>query len=304
MHELIQEICAQQSPGGTFLSKVHLASGDVEDLNCFVSALVLRELSRLQREVAWSAPPELQNAGRRALGFLMRSKYPVYPHLYSFYPRHKHPLWMGPALYADADDTSIIALELVRYQKRPPEILSYIAERYLMKYRAMGDLAHHLTEPWHREGVFLTWFTTADLPNPIDCCVNANVMALLAVGDLKATPGYAEAGALINEAVAWAGHDRRRLRQLTPYYPHPIELYHAVDHAVASGVHELVSARDALAGVPCIETCIEEPIVEADGPVEPVEPHRVCSSVDGEIYWTAEVLGQVRELKRSIMGGE
>ena len=288
MHELVRSICEQQSHSGAFLSTVHLPSiGEIEDRNCFVTAHVLRET----RQVCGF--PELDEARRRALGYLMRSRYPVYPHLFSFYPHSEHPFWMGGVLYADADDTSVIALELVRHDKRPAEILAYVAENYLLPYRATDQLHHHVTQPWHREGVFLTWFTTADMPNLIDCGVNTNVVAMLGAANLKHIDGYRQACDMINDAVAWADGQRGRLRQLTPYYPHAIEFYYALEHAVASGADELQPAWDALARVPWL-------VQVADGnDLLPLFSHE-----DGDIFWTADVVRQARQLKRLFKTGD
>ena len=285
MIDLLPHIEVGQSPGGTFLSTVHLPSGEVEDTNCFITALVLRELSQLRYASSWQQTAELEDASRRALGYLMRSVYPVSPHAYSFYPHQYHPFWMDTTLFADADDTAVIALELVRYGKRDPEIFTYIAENYLRIYRASGT---HLYAPWQREGVYLTWFTTADIDNPIDCCVNTNVVAMLAVAGLQDTPGYKEACAMINDAAAWAGADHERLRQLTPYYPHPIEWYYALDHAVKSGAEALRPARDVLASASWLDQSIDT-------------QHPVCSSLDGDIVWTSDVLHHVRQFKLELL---
>jgi hypothetical protein len=164
-------------------------------------------------------------------------------------------------------------------------------DKYLRKYRAAGDFSGHLTAPWHREGVFLTWFTTADLPNPIDCCVNANVLALLASAGLKNQPGYREAAGMINEAVGWAADDPFRLREITPYYPHPVEFYWALDHAVNSGVDELLPALNGLSAISWI---FDKPAAGSSTPV--------CASLDDNFSWSAEVVHFARELKQMLIG--
>lgn len=291
MNDLVRKICQQQSPGGGFISTVHLPFGKEEESNCFVTALVLRELSSLKRLKNWKMPEILKDACRRASGYLIRSRYPVYPNLYSFYPHRSHPFWMTNALYADADDTCIIALELVRYGYKPADTLSFIADKYLQKYRAAGNFSGHLTECWHRDGVFLTWFTAADFPNPIDCCVNANVLALLASAGLKKQPGYIEATNMINDAVGWAGDNPLRLREITPYYPHPVEFYWAVEHAVNSGVDELLPALESLSAIPWI---FDKPNDNSST--------RLCASLDDNFWWSAEVVHFARELKEMLVG--
>ncbi|MCC3158260.1 hypothetical protein LJ737_13510 [Hymenobacter sp. 15J16-1T3B] len=279
---LITAIRRQMSPGGAFLSTVRTSYGEVEDRNCFVSGLVLRELAGLPTH------PELDEARRLATAFLLRSAYPqIYPYCFAFWPPQYPPFWLRTALYADADDTCVIGLELVRAGHWPAEALEYIADNYLQPHRATGALRHHLRHEWQPEGVFLTWFTTADAPNPIDCCVNTNAVALLARAGLKAAPGYAEACTMINTAAHLLARHPQQVQHFTPYYPHPGEWLHALRHAVAAGADELQPALAAVAGLP--------QLAAATGPEIPAP---LCSDVSGDIVWTAPVLGLARELRR------
>ncbi len=275
---LVAGICARQSPGGAFLATVRMPYGEVEDRNCFVSGLVLRELADAP------ATPALAEARRKAYAFLLRSKYPVYPYSFAFYPAQFPPFWLRTALYPDADDTAVIALELVRAGYWPAEALPYIAENYLLRYRATGPLRHHLAHSWQPEGVFLTWFTTANVANPIDCCANTNVVALLAWAGLKETAGYGEACTMINQAAALVAAAPHRASHFTPYYPHPAEWHHALAHAVAAGAHEL---RPALAALRALPPVVAAPLLTP-----------LCSDVAGEIIWTAEVLTLARQLRQ------
>src|SRR5205823_10026469 len=106
--ELVERICALQSPGGAYMSRIRAPFGDVEDLNCFVTALVLRETEGI------GGHDRLDDSRRRAQGFLLRSQNPVYRYDYAFYPHGRHPFWMSQALYPDADDTAVAMLALVR----------------------------------------------------------------------------------------------------------------------------------------------------------------------------------------------
>lgn len=285
MDEIITNICALQSPGGAFLSSVRLPFGDVEDCNCFVTGLVLHETSTVR------GYPLLDEARRRAFGFLLRSKYPVYPYLFSFYPHRAHPFWMRNALYADADDTSVIVGELVCADLFPAESIAYIAENYLLKYRATGDFSRHLTQGWQREGVFLTWFTSADVDNPIDCCVNTNVIALLARAGMTGIDGYGAACSMINEAAQQAADYPAHSRQFTPYYPHPVEWYYALERAVNAGARELMPALEVLSAVPLIQQSLYTHLP-------------LCSDVAGKIVWKAEVLTYARQLRKRIDSGD
>lgn len=286
MQALIETIIPHQEHAGEFASTVSLPTGVLQDRNCFVTALVLRELSLLQNESCWQTSPEMSEITRRACGFLIRSTYPFHENLYSFYPHRHKPFWLQTALCADADDTAVIALELVRYGCKPIDTLHYIFEHYFDVYRARGVLGRHITKAWHREGVFLTWLTSEDIPNPIDCCVNTNVVAVLAAHDMKHCDGYVQAVSMIHDAVMWAGQDLHRLREITPYYPCPLEFYYAVSHAVTCGAEELLSTRDALSFL--LQAWQEHTFSP-----------QICSSVDGKIFWQAEVLYIIRRFNRS-----
>jgi hypothetical protein len=281
-HKLVQKICELQSPGGAFLSQVFVPGlGEVEDHNLFITAHVLRETRAMRGNNA-----ALDDARRRAFGFLMRSKYPAYAHSYAFYPYHYHPFWMNVRLYPDADDTCIINLELIREGKRPAEIFTFVTEHYLSRYRVVDDLVHHLTKPWHYPGVFLTWFSSAkNFENPIDCCVNTNVVAFLAEAGLKDTPGYTEACQMINETARSVAGDVEALRQFTPYYPHPVEWLRAVQHAIACGATELLPAHLALSQLSPLQAAL---ISEDNLPL--------FSDISGEIFWISPVLTHARLL--------
>lgn len=282
MDDLVQAIRAHQSPGGAFLSLVRLPFGDVEDRNCFVTALVLREL------VPITGNAVLDDAKRQAFAFLLRSKYPSYRHLFSFYPHRSHPFWMTNALYADADDTSVILLETVRAGHTAADALSYAAGQYFLTYRAVGDLRRHLTQDWQRDGVFLTWLTSADVENPIDCCVNTNVVGMLAAARLSDLDGYAAACSMINDCAEQTARRPALSREFTPFYPHPVEWYYALRHAVDAGAHELAPAQDHLGTLDSVQSAI--------GTTTPL-----CSDTAGNIVWTAEVLTLARQLRAQMV---
>jgi hypothetical protein len=277
------ELAAQQSPGGAFLSRVSLPWGEVEDRNCFVTALVVRELHGV------AGPDTVAEARRKALAYLLRSRYPVHRDVFSFYPHGSHPFWMHSALYPDADDTAVINLELVRAGLTSTAALAELAERHLLPYRATGELAHCLDRPWHRDGVFLTWLTTAPVANPIDCCVNTNVIALLAAADRRGAAGYRPACDMVNDTARQVaeGADSRRF---TPYYPNPAEWRRAVDHAVAMGAAELTPAMQALATVP--------------DPDEVATAPQVCCDITGTVVWRSAAPALARRLRAAALDEE
>jgi hypothetical protein len=282
---LVERICALQSPGGTYTSHVRFPFGDVEDINCFVTALVLRETADLPGYT------RLDDSRRRAQGFLLRSQNPVYRYAYAFYPHSQHPFWMAQALYPDADDTAVALLTLVREEKQPFDSLAYVAENYLLKYRAAGALARHIRHPWQHGGAFLTWFSTTAIENPIDCCVNTNVLALLAFAGLTSLDGYAAACEMVTGAARQVADGRLALSSATPFYPHLGEWYCALAYAVSMGATELVPARDALAEMPAVRASLNAP-----------SGVPTCSSIDGRLVWRADVLWHARCLRRRVLG--
>lgn len=286
MQTLIENITPYQGHAGEFASTVSLPTSTLQDRNCFVTALVLRELSLLRDKNCWQMSHEMSEIVRRACGFLIRSAYPSCENLYSFYPHRHQPVWMQKPLCPDADDTAVIALELVRNGYKPIDTIQHILEHYFDVYRTRGVFGRYITKVWHREGVFLTWLTTEDVPNPIDCCVNTNVVAMLAAHDMKDYDGYAQAVSMIHDAVMWAGQDLNRLRDITPYYPCPLEFYYAVSHAITCGAKELLPTRNALSFL------LQAWQSDTFSP-------QLCSSVDGKIFWQAEVLYIIRRFNRS-----
>jgi len=281
MADLAAAICALQSPGGCFLSSVRLPWGAVEDRNCFVTGLVLREL-------AGASDPRLDEARRRASAFLLRGRHPGHPCLFSFYPHRAHPFWMRRALYPDADDTAVVVRELVRAGHCPPRALDQAAERFA-RHRATGVRARRPDRRWRRPGVFLTWLTTADVPNPVDCCVNTNVLALLAAAGRTGADGYAAACAMVCDAAELAAARPGWSREFTPYYPDPREWCHALEHAVAAGAREVAPALEAL---------------RSRRAADPPGPALLCCDEPGAIVWTAEVLALARRLAAPAGRGE
>ena len=225
--QAIDQILSTQTAAGAFNAQVHLQHRTDNDANACVTGLVLRAL-RPVLERANSACP-LTPASKRALAFLASCESPTLPGAFRFWPATAQPSWIQD-LPDDADDTAICALELVRYNQRPIAFLREIACRVLIK-RRLSKVDRPAPE-WLRPGVFVTWLRDEPRPNVVDCCVNANVAALLAFADLRHLPGYAEACEMIDHAVAWTGTSRLRAQCISPFYPDPAELLYAVDHAV------------------------------------------------------------------------
>lgn len=275
---LAADVAAHQSPGGAFQSTVRLAFGDVTDRNCFVTALVLRELDGIDG---------LDEARRRALGFLTRSRYPVHHQLFSFYPYRNHPFWMPKALYPDADDTAVVSVELFRAGLLDRSGLIDVAHR-LLAYRATGELALYTRPHSQPSGPFLTWLTTASVENPVDYCVNTNVVALLRLADMQSTEAYRTVCQMINRASEAASAGPVLRRQLTPFYPCVREWYRAARHAVEIGAEALTPALEQLGRI--------------DGARE-LGGDQVCSDSSGTVVWNADVLHVARRLRAALLDG-
>lgn len=286
MDQLLDAILAFQSPGGAFASTVSFDRFSGEDLNCFTTALVVRELTSFSRLTDIGKRADLEDANRRAIGYLLRSHASGSRCTFAFYPPDQHPFWIGDRLPADADDSSVVALELFRAGKLTDQQLRDLAKRYLIPFRA-AMTAHTASKPWHCDGAFLTWLDAEHDPNPIDCCVNANVLALLAATGLSDHPSYRAAISLIETAVSWAGNHPARLREITPFYPDPREFAYALRHAVDWGATELRKPAHAL------EKAIESL-------PEPRGPRRFYSNLAGTVFWEAPVIELARRLSETV----
>ncbi|RQR67686.1 hypothetical protein DIE19_00615 [Burkholderia sp. Bp9126] len=277
----LDALLAAQSPSGAFGSVVDLPTGPAADENGFVTALVLHELS------AWPATPALTAARARALDFLACCERADRRGAFSFYPPDRQPPWMPIALLPDADDTALFTLALVDGGRWPAQRLTHAARQVLESFRLRWVAAD--AKPWHREGVYLTWLDELTYPNIVDLCVNVNVAALLKRAGPAHASGLAAIVDMVNAGLAWAGASPQRAFLLTPYYPHPAELGHAIDRAICLGVTELLPCRDKLRDLGWSYA--------ADPAGWPLDTP-VCSSDDGRIVWRAPVLQQARQLCR------
>jgi hypothetical protein len=244
---------AEQGPGGGFRCSIHHPGGAVEtDENGFATALVLRRLAARERSGAMAA---VRGA---ALDFLERCSAPGLPGAFGFWPPEARPAW-GRRVGPDVDDTAVISVELWRAGRRTLADLRDTARDVLAAALVTEPSAPH--PPWIRPMVFPTWLgpTSRGPGNPIDCAVNANVVALMAACDARDLPGYREASEMIEGAIASACEappDRRwlQLRTLTPYYPDPFLFLETIEHAVACRALDLRASGARLArllrGVP------------------------------------------------------
>ncbi|HEV7517275.1 MAG TPA: hypothetical protein VGR07_13315 [Thermoanaerobaculia bacterium] len=271
-----------QAPSGAFLATVH-HHGEVfpGDENGFVTALLVAELERLPYE-------EVGPAIERALDFLERCR--GTSGAFHFYPPGAEPAWMGARLAADADDTALFARVLRAHGRLTREETHRLIDSGLEPFRV-----HYRPESepvWVRPGCYRTWLDRRARPNPVDCCVNANVAAFLKAAGRADHPGYAAACRTVAAGVRWAGGVDWQARSLVPWYPHPGELVHALDRAVAAGVSELAEA---------LAFASAQAWARSDRDAAPERP--LCGSLRGKTYWTCTALENCRSTRNPLPTG-
>lgn len=265
-------VLASQGESGAFPAIAHPPSGSVPDENAFVTALIVNLLG----EVA--ADPEIAEARQRGLDFLLRCERPGRPGAFSFYPAYAHPAWIGEFLPVDADDTALSALALFRAGRWRRSALRREVREVLGRHR-VEERPHGA--PWFRAGVYPTWLDAGRLHNPIDVCVNLNVAVLIQESGVGSRHGHGGILEMVGAALDWVGDSPERARAITPYYPHPAELGHALERAVAAGVRGaggLLKRLRAQAWSRC-----EDPVSAP-----------ICSSLGAGVVWTSPVLQAVR----------
>jgi hypothetical protein len=227
--ELLKSVLDFQAPTGAFPSVISSGNRKCQDWNGFTTAQVLRAL----RAVPESDP--LSNARRLALDFLKSCESPDRSGAFHFWPKGSQPSWI-PDLPPDADDTSIILVEMVRNKRIDLDAAREMACSVLLPYRLMN--VPDPRPPWVRRGTFLTWLRPGPF-NIVDCCVNANVIALLSYLGLEGITGFEEACEMIGAGIRWAEGSDFKARILTAFYPHPAEFAYAIEHAVECGANRL-----------------------------------------------------------------
>ncbi|MBA6304203.1 hypothetical protein [Colwellia sp. MB02u-14] len=276
--ELLALIRNSQLASGAFRSLVHFPDASCcEDENAFVTALVLRHSRHL------SLMHTLPDVFERALAFLARCQSSRFAGMYRFWPKADHPSWLGSFCIAeDADDSAIISLELQLYHRQNIEVASNLAQKVLEQHRFFDS---NLTrDDWRKQGVFLTWLDYLETPNPVDCCVNTNIIALLAHCGLKDLAGYQQTCQMINDAIVNSDGCETFIASLCPYYPDAVELYFALENAVAMG-GDLQPAFHFLSQQAWLLACLRK---------KQLDNLPICSHQNGTIYWTSEVLQAIR----------
>jgi hypothetical protein len=229
-----------QDDDGCFPSSIRHRDGrTTPDRNGFVTALVLRSLRHAPRSSDW------WSLTARALTWLERCRSSSLAGAFCFWPEAARPSWAA-AVPPDADDTAVTTTELLRHGRLGRAVALRTVCRVLVPHRVEG-VDRGGRPPWVAPGSFLTWLAQATpgaphVANPVDCCVNTNVAALLAFLDATHLPGYDAAVATVRQGLEWAGEHPVRLSALTPFYPDPRSLAEALEHAVECGTEPLREA--------------------------------------------------------------
>jgi hypothetical protein len=270
----VETILGRQAPSGAFLSTAHLPAGPVNDENAFVTALVIDLL------IQTDPHPALANAIERALEFLLRCQHPGCPGAFCFYPADAQPAWIGESLPPDTDDTALCSIALFRAGRWSRGLRRQVHDllgRYRLATRPRG-------EEWFRAGVYPTWLDSARLCNPIDVCVNINVLTLIKLAGLDSRHGDGILE-MVGAALDWAGDRPDRARLITPYYPHPSEMEHALERAANARVHEAQALRARMSN--------RSSNASQDPSLLPV-----CCSLGGGVVWTSPALQAARAATR------
>ena len=246
--------------------RVVFADGtECDDQNGFVVALAVRTV----RVSGGAVPPSwldlVETFRRRDESF-------------GFWPEGCAPAW-APALPGDADDTAVALLELVRAGRVPRDHARATACRTVATYRLVRP--PEPGPPWLRRGAFTTWHRPGTTTDLVDLTTLVNVLALLAYLDLLHLPGTAASLDTVVAAREWAGDSRERWRSVSPFYPEPDELAHAVDNAAECGVPGLGGLARHLRRV---------------APRDPDQPYALCSAPYGPPIWSSESLRDLRSV--------
>lgn len=276
----LDALVALQRPDGCFASFVTTRAGASVDHNGFVTASVLRMLRHVPDV------PGLVPLRRRALDFLESCASARVAGAFAFWPDGLRPAWAG-AVPADVDDTAIILAELLRAGRLDRAgVLRRVCHAILPCRVRPGEAL--MLPPWVAPESFHTWIpaegdAAATMPRPqvIDCCVNANVAALMARIEARHLPGYDAAVATVLRGLDWAGSDAARLDSLTPFYPSPHSLADALEHAVECGAAAL---REGLARLRSLVR------------VGPPADGACCRSAYGHAVWRAPAIEAARAL--------
>jgi hypothetical protein len=267
------DLAGMQDPDGCFPSQVSGEGWTRPDRNGFTTAMVLRALRDMPSD---ARVVRLRSA---ALDFIERCRSSQVQEAFGFWPEDLRPDW-APRLPPDLDDTAIMTVELIRYGRLSQRHGLHAVCTVLIPNR-VGRQVAEIRPSWIMPGAFLTWAAGQGSKNVVDCCVNANAAALMALVGTAHLPGYEDAVSSVLQGIAWAGDNPRRQRAITPFYPSIHALREAVEHAVACGALSLAPALEHL----------NQMIGNRPAPLE------CCSSAYGATVWRCRALDAARALR-------
>ncbi len=234
MDDLLDELLLEQTVHGAFRSTVDYSGDMLVDETCFVTAqvaLILTELTALRRPLV----NRLRQAQTIALDFVEACACPEVTGAYRFYPHGLDSARLPIPLVADADDTALAWLALLRSGRRNRaqacKVLPILFERLQVVGTQRGDA------PWVRSGMYRTWFDS--IGGPADIGVNINVLAVFAEAGCHLPDRVARLSQAINGACSLVGFSNSSLRVLAPFYADVTEVAIALDRAVSAGVTAL-----------------------------------------------------------------
>lgn len=227
---LLSAVLASQTANGAFPSEVYMRNDRImDDENGFITALVLFTLLKQEQ-----TSPVSQAIGC-ALDFIEACEERPFSGTFTFYPAGLPSAKLNLPLPADLDDSALCILALVHAGRRDRAWACRVLPEVFDKNRLLYTHAH---PAWVRPGAFKTWLSVG-ADNPVDCCVNLNVLALYAYLGLTHSVVYKTALQSVLLGLKLTGLDALHMRQLAPFYAHPYEVYACIKRAVAFGATEL-----------------------------------------------------------------
>ncbi|RWW91704.1 hypothetical protein EPI11_18210 [Flavobacterium cerinum] len=271
--ELINLILNSQLPSGAFPSIAYVSEENFVDENSFTTALVISILSEFNEDT------QIHNACKRGVDYLLNCENPKGSGMFGFYPVNLQPKWIPEFLPPDTDDTALCSLALFHngYWKRDQlkHQINKVLKPYQLNQRVSGM-------EWFKVGMYPTWLDRKRMNNPIDICVNINVATLIKEAQIinQNTDKIFE---MVSCSFNWVGNDQKRMQQIMPFYPDPIELYYSLQRAREAGLSEANKALIDMKLLPWrMSSNFNTPI---------------CCSIGGGVIWKSPILQKARHLK-------
>jgi len=234
-NDFLDQLSKCQCPSGAFPSFALADGQKIRDENCFTTAQIVWSL--LRRGGPGDQETRSRDILERALDFVESCESKTISGAYGFYPPDSENTRFTGELPPDADDTALawIVLSEAGRRKRSDgrKLLKPLLENLRALAPARGD------PPWAGTGLYRTWFGTETPSNPVDICVNINILACMEMLGFEEDPHLTLAFAGIKRAFNILELSASSLRSLAPFYASPAEVEIALRRAVEVGVSEL-----------------------------------------------------------------